>query len=158
MKAGVKFSSNLNAVVSALEKAAYTHMVRACIHLTNAAKRKLTGPRTGRMYVIPGLVTIKQRQQTSGRKLTTKQRARRRYRASAPYEAPAVLFGHLRNSIKYTVVGKGMHIQGIVGSDLDKAPWLEFGTTRMFPRPFLKPAYEEEKQTLKSMLGGVWLP
>jgi hypothetical protein len=50
-----------------------------------------------------------------------------------PTPKPLLRTGELRDSIKYTVRG----LEGAVGSDLERAPWLELGTSRMPPRSFL---------------------
>jgi HK97 gp10 family phage protein len=155
--AEVRFSSNLPQVQAALTRLLRERMTKACRHLANRTKVALTGKRTGRRYIIPGLKTITARELRLGRQLTTKERGRRKYTASAPGEAPAVLFGHLRNSIKYRVVSDGANVFGIVGSTLEKAPWLEFGTSKMAPRPFLQPTYQREKGTIKGILGEKWV-
>jgi phage gpG-like protein len=46
---------------------------------------------------------------------------------------PLLRSGELRDSITYTVNGH----QGAVGTNLDYAPYLEFGTSRIPPRSFL---------------------
>jgi hypothetical protein len=50
-----------------------------------------------------------------------------------PTPKPLLRTGELRDSIQYTVHGP----EGAVGSDLDRAVWLEIGTSRMPPRSFL---------------------
>jgi HK97 gp10 family phage protein len=50
--------------------------------------------------------------------------------------APLLRTGELRDSIEYTVDG----LEGEVGSNLDKALFLEMGTSRMPPRSFLRSA------------------
>lgn len=159
-KAEVTFRSNLKAVEAALDRAAFERMERACQHLVNETKRTLTGQRHGRRYILPGLKTIREREAalTAKRgkpvKLTRKQREARKYTASAPGEPPAVRFGRLRNSIRYRVTGKGVNLAGLVGSGLEYAPYLEFGTSRMAPRRFLGPTIEREKGEVKDILGG----
>lgn len=64
------------------------------------------------------------------------------HQASAPGEAPAILFGQLSNSIDTQLTGA---TSGIVFSSDEKAPHLEFGTTHMEPRPFFGPAAAEER-------------
>ena len=59
---------------------------------------------------------------------------------------PAVDTGTLRRSITYNVNEKEMY--GEVGNTLADSPYgayLEFGTSRMKPRPWLKPATEKNK-------------
>jgi hypothetical protein len=64
------------------------------------------------------------------------------HQASAPGEAPAIDTAELARSIY--IVGpnwKGWTVQGHVASRLRNKPkWLEFGTSRMAPRPFFRPA------------------
>ena len=61
--------------------------------------------------------------------------------ASSPGRAPAVDTGRLKNSIKVNVRKAQMEVE--TGSDLRKPPYgvfLEEGTSKMEPRPFLEPA------------------
>jgi len=51
-----------------------------------------------------------------------------------PTPKPLLRTGELRDSIEYTVAGN----EGAVGSNLDRAVWLEMGTSRMPPRSFLR--------------------
>jgi HK97 gp10 family phage protein len=67
------------------------------------------------------------------------------HQASAPGEPPAVLTGNLKNSIRAAAVGDGSSSWEVrVGAEYG-AP-LEFGTARMEPRPFMRPAVEETKK------------
>ena len=69
---------------------------------------------------------------------------------------PAVDTGTLRRSITYTVDEKNN--VGKVGSVLNDPPYgayLEFGTSKMQPRPWLKPAVENSEETIKKILRGV---
>lgn len=90
------------------------------------ARRNMRGPKSGRTYVIDG----------------------RSHRASAPREAPAIFSRELFRSIFKRVSGLG----GQVGSDEEKAGWLEFGVlraggNRMERRPWLRPAVRAERKT-----------
>lgn len=115
-----------------IDKAKKEKVTEAALHVRNATVKKLTGNGTGRRYRVPG---------------TSKY-----YTASSPGQYPAVLFGDLRKSIAFEVDGT----TGIVGSGLKKATWLEFGTRNMGARPFLKPTFEEEVETIKNILGKMW--
>ena len=70
------------------------------------------------------------------------------HQASAPGEAPATDTGHLVASIMAVknISGDG---SWLVGSGLDYAKYLEFGTTqeggRLSPRPWLMPALEKNR-------------
>lgn len=66
---------------------------------------------------------------------------KRTHRASAPGEAPATDTGRLANSIQADIEGKS----ATVFTNLEYAPWLEFGTRTIEPRPFMFPALEKER-------------
>lgn len=62
--------------------------------------------------------------------------------------------GNLRNSITHTVVDNAAY----VGTDMEYAPYVELGTIRMRPRPFIKPSLanyiDQYKQILERRLKG----
>lgn len=64
-------------------------------------------------------------------------RGRREHIASSPGDAPAVDTGRLRQSISAVKVTDG-HWR--VGTNLEYALLLEFGTRKIAPRPFMRPA------------------
>ncbi len=72
--------------------------------------------------------------------------------ASAPGEAPAIDTSTLANSINVEVDG----LTATVGTNVEYAMHLEFGTVKMEPRPFFVPAFEKAKpefeQGLKQLL------
>lgn len=77
------------------------------------------------------------------------------HRASAPGQAPTTWKGDLRASITHTVVTIGSLLTAIVGTNKTYAPLLEFGTSKMAPRPFMRITIERIKPTLwKIMAGG----
>lgn len=61
----------------------------------------------------------------------------RMHQASAPGEAPAVDTGNLFNSIKAEMTGPKV---GVVFTNVEYAPILEFGSAKMAARPFFAPA------------------
>lgn len=63
-----------------------------------------------------------------------------RHRASAPGDGPAVDTGRLRASITRETGKVGSVLVARVGTDVKYAKWLELGTSKMSPRPFLRPA------------------
>jgi len=82
-----------------------------------------------------------------------KTKSGKRHYAAAPGKPPAIDMGILRSSIMHEVEQHGMSIDGRVGPDVEhiaaKAPvgtdvnyglYLELGTSKMEPRPFLRPA------------------
>ena len=81
---------------------------------------------------------------------TRQQRASNR---SKPWGPPNIDSGHLRRNIGYDItpgrpssrrVGTSIGGKASVGY----AMWLEFGTRRMLPRPFLRPAVAKNRRTL----------
>ena len=151
----VKLTSYLGEVARELDKQARIRTFAAA----NAVKREwvqgLSGERSGRVYRIPG--------------------TNRTYTASAPGEAPAVALGDHRRSIKaVSQRNEQGEWEGVVGSDMEKAPLLEFGTGRagaaglqldlpagyvhggsagMAPRPSLRPALERSRGEAERILG-----
>lgn len=81
--------------------------------LTNALTVELSTPGRGRLYG--------------------------RHRASAPGDPPAPDTGRLRASYGFTTARTGAGGELTVGTGDKKAKWLEFGTSRMRPRPHLRP-------------------
>jgi len=66
--------------------------------------------------------------------------------ASAPGEAPATDHGMLVNSIQHWTSSDGLSVE--VGSKLDYAVDLEYGTKRMAARPFIDPAVEKNRAAI----------
>lgn len=65
------------------------------------------------------------------------------HQASAPGDPPAVDTGRLRQSIVALKIEPG---RWRVGTNLEYALYLEFGTRRIAPRPFMRPAADKERQ------------
>jgi HK97 gp10 family phage protein len=99
--------------------------------------------------------------QGSGREY---KRGKKVHRASVKGEPPAIDTGVLRASIMSEVKTKGLGVIGMVGPDVEhiasKAEvgtdvnyglYLELGTSRMQPRPFLRPALSRKKREVKNI-------
>jgi len=56
--------------------------------------------------------------------------------------------GRLRSSITGEVRGVGADVVGVVGSNVEYAPYQEFGTSRMRAHPYLRPAFQEAKASI----------
>lgn len=56
--------------------------------------------------------------------------------------------GRLRNSISHTSDGEAAYI----GTNVEYAPYVELGTSRMGPRPYLAPAAEEHGAEYKAIM------
>jgi len=75
---------------------------------------------------------------------------------SVPGSAPAVDYGTLRQSITHDVDQEGAQVVGRVGSTITDPPYgayLEYGTSKMAARPWLRPAIEKNKDKIKGLLG-----
>lgn len=68
--------------------------------------------------------------------------------ASSPGEPPAVDTGRLRNSIDHAIGAD--HVD--VGSSVAYAPYLEYGTSRMAARPFMRPAIAEARPLIEALI------
>lgn len=74
---------------------------------------------------------------------------------SLPENPPAPDTGNLRQSIRYEVNNEYNRVVGIVGStqkNPDYAFWLEWGTSKMAPRPWLRPAMRKNNQFIKNTI------
>lgn len=75
------------------------------------------------------------------------------HRASAPGEPPAIDQGLLANTIGVSSVpGVDNDLAAMVVANADYAPHLEFGTSRMAPRPFFRPAFERAREGFERAL------
>jgi len=133
----VKFISNVDKVVSELER---EQKIR-CQDVGNFVKEKvlqeLQGNRSGKEYYVPGTSTL--------------------YTASAEHEPPASATGLLRSSIQFEVRHSISGYYTVIGSPLKYAPMLEFGTSKMKRRPFLGPVMKANEGEIKSRLRKRWL-
>lgn len=120
------------------EELAKVAVFDAVTFLRGRVLEKLTGNRSGRTYRVPD---------TLG---TT-------YVASAPGQPPASVTGKLRQNINASrVESDGREVSAKVGVDLAVVPYarrLEFGgahvqggtVVRILPRPYLRPAFDENR-------------
>lgn len=75
---------------------------------------------------------------------------------SAQLKAP-VDTGATKNSISATFGGNAYVSTAVIGPTTHYAPYLEFGTARMSPRPFMGPALDQHTETFTqamTQLGG----
>lgn len=123
-----KFTSYLNEVRTEIDAGFERNVKAATLLLHREVLKKLRGKRTGNEYRVPG--------------------GNRTYRASAPGESPANRTGRLFGSYDFELVGR----TGRVGSPLPYALMLERGTSKMRPRPALKPALTENQGKIERAL------
>lgn len=63
--------------------------------------------------------------------------------------------GRFLNSIDFDVKVRGIKVYGRVGSTISNPPYpeyLEFGTSRMSPKPTMGPTFRTEKENLKNII------
>jgi HK97 gp10 family phage protein len=70
--------------------------------------------------------------------------------ASAPGEPPATDEGTLVGSLQIWTSSDGMSIA--VGSNLNYAPYLEYGTRKMAARPYLNPAFDVNREEILALI------
>ena len=76
-----------------------------------------------------------------------------KHQASAPGETPAVDTGVLVNSVNTELVSSSQtEAWAQVGTGVEYAEPLEFGTSRMKPRPFMRPAYDHNVEKIKDTI------
>lgn len=71
---------------------------------------------------------------------------------SLPGHPPAVDTGNLKSTISYEVYNNRDEVYGVVGTtqkDPDYGAWLEYGTSKMVPRPWLKPAMIKNNEFIR---------
>lgn len=110
-------------------KAAMRGVIRATEAVRNEAiSLILNSPKTGRVYRRGGVEHI----------------------ASAPGEPPASDTGRLVNSIE--TVYDVLQLSGIVRCTVAYGPFLEYGTQKMEPRPFLRPAVANTRREVQAIV------
>ena len=125
VKVTIKGQSNLRKKLGRLaddvNKPIRQAMALGALQIQTDAVRSLKGPRSGAVRPTGG-------------------------RSSAPGEPPKWDTGRLAGSIFAEVRDKGRdRVEAVVGTDLDYGKFLELGTKKLSPRPWLFPALERNK-------------
>lgn len=104
---------------------------------SEAIRLILDTPKTGWLYFRAGISKVSK----SGASFSGG------HRASAPGEAPASDTGTLvsRINVDYSRLGE---LVGIVRSSAEHAPYLEYGTAKMEPRPHMRPALANQQRNI----------
>lgn len=117
--------------------------------LRNAMLKVMSGKRSGRVYKKVG--TYGKRRTKATKELMGQYKRNLRggqlYQASAPFEPPAVRTGTLRRSFTHRVQeqpnGKGIKVLAVLETRNKYAAYLEYGTNKMAPRPYVEPIKQE---------------
>ena len=76
--------------------------------------------------------------------------------ASKPGEPPHLRTGTLRRSIDQETFRRGRDFVGRVGTNLKYGAFLEYGTRRMQPRPYLRPSLDAQRGRIASRLAAAF--
>jgi phage gpG-like protein len=71
---------------------------------------------------------------------------------STPGEPPAVVTGTLKRSLTHEYIKDSRGFCGVVGTNVEYASGLEFGTFRIAARPFMRPALNAKRPTLAACM------
>lgn len=107
---------------------------RRAVEIESAVKRLLSLPGTGHVYDTRFYTDSAGRVRPVGH--------RPPHQASAPGEPPATDTGLLRASIRHELAVEDDELAAYIGSDLNYSEYLELGTHKMAPRPFLTPSLD----------------
>ena len=159
-ESGADPRSGLLAFYERVHRAKEEGLDAMALQLVGQIKVELSTPGQGRVYRFARIRrdgTIKRNKR--GRILF------RTHHASAAGDPPAVDTGKLRNSIDFERItrGVGAQLTGAgprittgrrVGTATKYAPWLENGTSRILPRPFMAPAVRKVRTAMGNTLVG----
>lgn len=134
--------NNIPQVTAKINREAKALVVRTASRIEATAKISFAEPKTGRQYKRGKAPDIGKR----GKRLKDR---RKIHTASAPGEAPAVDTGQLTNSVQWEMTGE---VSAVVGTNVEHGMHTEFGTSRMAPRPWLGPAFEEAAESFEQGL------
>jgi HK97 gp10 family phage protein len=82
----------------------------------------------------------------TGRIYASKHRKGAKHQASAPGEFPAADSGRLHQSITHAMTDNGPDVyRAEVGANAPYSVFLELGTSKMAPRPYMSPAFDQTK-------------
>lgn len=118
------FVAHLKAIERDMDELGPAIVARACQMVANAAKEALGTYEFGWVSLSPETIARKMRG-----------------------DSPLLETGELRDSIQWNASGNVGH----VGSNLDKAVWMEFGTSKVPPRSFLGTAAMQQEELVHKM-------
>ncbi len=129
-----KLQSKLNKMVSNSSPILLDALESAANTVRNAAVKSIAARASGAPY--------------------TRYNPKRTGTASAPGDPPHTDTGNLVNNIQVQRFDKSVDV-GIMGDKAKYGKYLEFGTSNMAARPWLRPAFENSKETIKDKIKAV---
>ena len=134
----VRVTSKVAEAMDKISNTGYDRLYQSLNVARNETLKTLSGNRSGRTYKVPG--------------------TNRTYTASAPGEPPAQRLGQLRQSVHSTIEKRfGLFMFGKIGTKLAYGRHLEFGTSKIRPRPWLRPSLERAESEIRKILYRPWL-
>lgn len=133
----MQFSVTLNSLTGIMKKIEDENrkrLLKALVVWNSELMRVLSGQRSGKIYRVPF--------------------TKKKYTASAPGEAPASRTGTAKSAYKYQIQTIEGEMCGEMGTRLLYPFFLEKGTSKMKPRPHLRPAFENQKDKIIGILTG----
>ncbi|MFA5433587.1 MAG: hypothetical protein WC319_12060 [Candidatus Paceibacterota bacterium] len=149
--AEVVFTNNISGVIKELDNFIKERMTDACVAVRLNAINSMKEPKTGRVYDTYFYIGANGKLYKIGKRWKPHQ-------ASAPGEPPAIDNGELIEHIFIQVNDKGTEgqvgipenaVSKVSGKQIGKTGiCLEYGTSKMKPRPWLKPAFKNSKDKI----------
>ena len=133
-----KVTSRVDEAMAKIGETGYDRLYQSLNVARNETLKTLSGNRSGRTYKVPG--------------------TDRTYTASSPGEAPAQRLSGLRQSVHAAIEKRfGLFMFGKVGTKLGYGRHLELGTSKIKPRPWLRPSLERAEPEIRKILYRKWL-
>lgn len=137
----IEFKDNTQVVIKNVENHIRKRMGEACVAVRLKAIDSMKEPKHGVVYTTYFF--------SAGGKVIPIGTRWKPHQASAPGEAPAIDTGELAQSINIKVSDDGG--TGEVGTDKKHGLYMEYGTSRVAARPWLKPAFESSLDKIKEI-------
>ncbi len=137
----VVITNNISGVIKEINDHIKERMADACVAVRLKAIDSMKEPKHGVVYTTYFF--------SAGGKVIPIGTRWKPHQASAPGEAPAIDTGELAQSINIRVSDDGG--TGEVGTDKKHGLYMEYGTSRVAARPWLKPAFESSLDKIKEI-------
>jgi len=147
MGVSVTFTVHTPEVLENIDNQIKERMQDSCMAVRAKAIELIMEPKHGRIYTTYFYTDKQGRIRPVGKRWKPHQ-------ASAPGEPPAQDTGELVQSIAIEVSEDGR--EGAVGTDKEHGKYMELGTSKVEPRPWLVPAFEQSEDEIKNIFTRDW--